>query len=213
MSHPDMSNSSQNTASKIVLAIELSNPSAAPGAHAAAVFACDGHTQTLIGSMPIPADIRSSDGIMVLIEALCKAHQIKPMMITKIIVSIGPGGYTALRIAATTAKVLAHSIGCELVAVDTARVAAQAIQPARLPVIIALASKNQQAHGSLVHPDGRIESLGVISSDILDTYSGNDQIKSLVADGHLPSSFAERAHELGIEIVPIELDENRPWAC
>ena len=191
---------------KIVLAIELSNPSASADAHAAAVFRvvgadCTGHG-TLIGSKPIPDGIRSSDAIMVLIESLCAAHQIEPSQIARIIVSIGPGGYTALRIASTTAKVLAHTLGCELVAVPSAAVGAQAIEPSHRPALIALASKNQMAHCSLVHQDGRVETLGMLDAQGV----GELDLCSIYADKHLPGSFVELANDRGVSIEPLVLD-------
>lgn len=191
---------------RFVLAIELSNPSASTDAHAAAVFRVDDADcidhGTLIGSKPIPDGIRSSDAIMVLVESLCTAHQIKPVQIARVIVSIGPGGYTALRIASTTAKVLAHTLGCELVAVPSAMVGAQAIEPSQRPSIIALASKNQMAHCSQVHEDGRVESLGVLDAQAV----GALTIRTILGDKHLPSSFVELANDRGISIEPLVLD-------
>tara|TARA_R110002072_G_scaffold42064_9_gene117741 strand:+ start:15373 stop:16116 length:744 start_codon:yes stop_codon:yes gene_type:complete len=195
-----------NNLSTIVLAIELSNPSASADAHAAAVFCADDDDSagpvSLIGSRPIPDGIRSSDAIMVLIESLCAAHQIKPTQIARIIVSIGPGGYTALRIASTTAKVLAHTLGCELVAVPSAAVGAQAIEPSHRPALIALASKNQMAHCSLVHEDGRVESLGVLDAQGI----GELSLRAIFADKHLPGSFVGLANDRGISIEPLVLD-------
>ncbi len=183
---------------EIVLAIELSNPSAASSAHAVALFSSDG----LIGSIPVPDGLRSSDAVMVLIESLCKEHDIEPGDVSKIIVSVGPGGYTALRIATTTAKVLAHTIGCMLVAVPTAFVAATAIEPKHRPALIALASKNDLAHCSVLQADGQIESVGIMDATKIDALN----IRSIFADGYLPKSFSQCAQQLGIEIYPIVLD-------
>jgi tRNA A37 threonylcarbamoyladenosine modification protein TsaB len=190
----------------VALAIELSNPSAAPGGHASALFSIadedDLSERSLIGSGPIPEGVRSSDGIMVLVESLCAQHQVGPCDIKKIIVSNGPGGYTALRISTTTAKVLAQTIGCELVAVPTARIAAASIDPQHKPALIALASKNELAHCSVAHANGLLESVGVIDADRIKSLG----VVSIVADSHLPRTFVDRAEEFGIAIHPIVLD-------
>lgn len=189
-----------------ILAIEMSNPSASTEACAVALFSSNKYNISLIGALPIAPGMRSSDSIMVLIESLCSEHDISPNKITQIIVSVGPGGYTALRISSTTAKVLAHALGCSVIAVPTALVAGAAIDPAHRPALIALASKNQQAHCAVAHADGSVETVGVIGAtqigDLIDSFG----IRSIVADSHLPSSFAEQAEQLGIEIHPIVLD-------
>lgn len=197
-----MSASNTNTKRQIVLAIELSNPSASTDAHAAALFSFANSESELIGSMPIPEGIRSSDAIMVLVESLCAEHEIKPTDITRILVSVGPGGYTALRIATTTAKVLAHTIGCSLVAVPTANVAAVAIDSAHRPALIALASKNNLAHCSVAHADGQIEAVGVIDASKIESLN----VRSIFADSFLPKAFVEAAEQQGIEVHPIVLD-------
>ncbi len=206
-----MNGSTPQSARKIVLAIELSNPSASSDAHAVALFACDGlsldqRTGRLVGSLPVPSPMRSSESLMVLIETLCAKHDLAPGEIAQLIVSIGPGGYTALRISTTTAKVLAHTLGCALVGVPTALVAARAIETDRRPGLIALASKNQRAHCSVVWADGSVEAVGVIGADQAEALVAAHGLRSLVADGHLPSSFVDMAQQGGIAIDPITLD-------
>jgi tRNA threonylcarbamoyladenosine biosynthesis protein TsaB len=56
-------------------------------------------------------------------------------------VSIGPGGFTGLRIAVATAKMLAETLHVKLVAVPSAVVAAEAWQGDG-PILVALACKN-----------------------------------------------------------------------
>ena len=200
-----MSESEQKTVGvkgRVVLAIELSNPSASPVAHAVALFAGVEQGSALIGSMAIPDGIRSSDAVMVLVESLCAKHDVEPGDIARVLVSIGPGGYTALRIAATTGKVLAHTLGCSLVAVPTALVAAAGIEKEYRPALIALASKNQMAHCSVVNENGEVESVGVMDAARLESLG----VKYLIGDSHLPESFVERTRELGIELCRVDLD-------
>ncbi len=195
--------------SQIVLALELSNPSVSSDAHAAALYRIKDSVAECVGSMPMPSGIRSSDGIMVLIESLCSECSVPPTVINRIVVSTGPGGYTALRISTTTAKVLAHTLGCELVGVETHRVAAQCVERSAFPALIALASKNQHAHCSLVTEDGSVGILGVIDSAQLESLS----IRTLVSDAHLPKSFANYASEHAIEVQQIVLDARHVLAA
>jgi len=201
--HPSPT-SSERAPQRFTLAIELSNPSASPKAHAVALFVVDG-SNALVGSMAIPAGVRSSDALMGVIETLCAEHGCAPSDITRLLVSIGPGGYTALRISTTTAKVLAETLGCSLVAVPTARVGACSIKPEHRPALIALASKNERAHCSIVNADGSIESVGVIDASALGAYN----LKSIVGDGHLPGSFVEQGEKLGVQIMALVLDARR----
>lgn len=188
------------------LAIELSNPHATPGAHHAALFG--GGPDELIGSMAIPDGMRSADGLMAMIDRLCKAYRVTPSEIGRLLVSVGPGGYTSLRIATTTAKVLAEILDCELIAVPTPSVVAvgyqhhcdQSVIP--YPALIALASKKQLAHCSVLQSDGCIEEVGVIGADAL----GDLEVGVVISDDHLPSSFAEHARSRGWALVPMDID-------
>lgn len=187
---------------KFALAIELSNPNALSDAHAVAVFslACD--QPMLVDSLPVPSTVRSADALMMLVETLCTKHHIAPRDIHRVVLSIGPGGYTSLRISSTTAKVLADTLGCELVAVPSALVASKSINPPQCPALIALASKNNQTHAAVLHVDGSLEVVGIIDASKIESLN----LRSVVSDSHLPESFVESAHQLGIDIVPIELD-------
>lgn len=197
-----MNHQSNDRTPNLTLAIELSNPSASSTSHAVALFSQDHAGASLISSDRIPAGIRGSDGIMVLVESLSKEHGISPSDISRIIVSVGPGGYTALRISTTTAKVLAQIIGCDLVAVSSAKVAAMAVNDCDRPALIALASKNKHTHGTLLQADGGLEILGMIDADMIESLG----IRSIVSDSYLPQSFEERAQQLGIDRHPIVLD-------
>ncbi|MEX0877081.1 MAG: hypothetical protein WD114_06445 [Phycisphaerales bacterium] len=197
----------------VVLGIEMSNPTAAPGTvpgagdeempHAVALWRIgnDGGAG-LIGSAPLPRPARGSDAVMALVESLCADRGVEPAAIGRVLVSIGPGGYTALRISTTTAKVLAMTLGCQLVGVPTARNAAEAIADTDLPALIALASKKDRTHATIVGHDRVHGQLGVIDASALEKMD----IRSIVSDRHLPESMRQVAAGLGIEILPIVLD-------
>lgn len=187
----------------ITLGIEMSNPgSTAPGAIPAHAVALWDERETLLGSSALPDTSRGSDAVMDALGALAQSCGVAPASIGRIIVSIGPGGYTALRIATTSAKVLADTLGAQLIAVPSARVASVSIEESHRPALIALASKKNRCHASLLKSDGSIEERGIIDADELSTVAP----RSIVADHHLPRSFHERAISLGIEVRPLRLD-------
>lgn len=190
----------------VVMGIEMSNPGAiddtrAP-AHALALWRIGADGDALLGSAPMPRSTRGSDAVMAGIETLCAGCAVRPGQLTRVLVSLGPGGYTALRISTTTAKVLAMALGAELIGIETARVAAASIDPGRLPAMIALASRRQHTHATIAHADRTLEAVGVIGVDRLAAL----EVRTLVADAHLPPSFAQGARELGIERIPLVLD-------
>jgi tRNA threonylcarbamoyl adenosine modification protein YeaZ len=189
------------------LGIEMSNPSAAPidqqgSIHTVALWRHDDGGDTLIASAPMPNMQRGSDGIMWCIESLCTECGVQPNGIDRVIVSSGPGGYTALRIATTTAKMLAMSLGATIIAVPSPLVAAVAIEPVDHPALVALASKKDQTHATRVDEHGACEEIGIISASRLDALG----IRSIFADTHLPTSIAQQARELGIALCPVRLD-------
>lgn len=186
----------------VVLGIEMSNPSAGADRHSVALWNDRGGELALLASAPMPKGERGSDGVMALVQQLCDEQGVVPARISKILVSAGPGGYTALRIAATTAKVLAQTLGCALIAVESARVAARAIEPSSRPALVALASKKGRTHATLVDVDGALTTLGIVDESVL------AQVRpvSVVGDGHLPPAFAREADRLGIGLSPIRLD-------
>ena len=143
---------------------------------------------------------------MAVIDQVCAQAGLTPGDIGSIAVSIGPGGYTALRIATTTAKVLAGTLGCTLIPVPTARVASRGIGGEQLPAVVALASKGTRAWCAIVRADGRggasIEPLGVLEPDAL-VGSGATH---LFADSYLPAGFCEHAARHGITLAPLVLD-------
>ncbi len=192
-----------NAALPITLGIEMSNPSAnATGqdpTHAIAFWDDQGN---LVGSTALPDSSRGSDAVLHAIASLARECDVVPSAIGRVIVSVGPGGYTALRIATTSAKVLADTLGTQLIAVPTSRVASCSIEDAQRPALIALASKKDRCHASLLHVDGTIEELGIIDASAMESY----EIKTVVADHHLPKSFHERASSLKLGVHPLRLD-------
>lgn len=95
----------------LTLALELSSP--------AAQIAL-GEAGEVIASAEVPGD-RSLDGALFpALEALLSGHSRVPSDLGLIAVSIGPGGFTGLRVSIAIAQMLAFALGAAVVGVPTA---------------------------------------------------------------------------------------------
>ncbi|MEM9881900.1 MAG: tRNA (adenosine(37)-N6)-threonylcarbamoyltransferase complex dimerization subunit type 1 TsaB [Planctomycetota bacterium] len=73
----------------------------------------------------LPDRPRASLDLMAVIDTLTRTHGVAPRDLDELYLSLGPGSFTGLRIAVSTAKVLARSLGVKLVGVPTLDVLCQ----------------------------------------------------------------------------------------
>ena len=88
---------------------------------------------------------RGEDNLLPSIDALFTRANLTPGDLSTVAVSVGPGGFTGLRIATSTAKGLAEGTGCELVSVPSAMVAAEStlsFEDQVCPVVVLAAVKS-----------------------------------------------------------------------
>lgn len=109
-----------------------------------------------LGTELLREGTRHDDDLMPAIDRLCGRLHARPSELGAIAVSIGPGGYTSLRIAVATAKMLAEATGARPVPVPSASVAAWRLPTALAPAVVCLASKGDSAYGVLL-PAGLAE--------------------------------------------------------
>lgn len=112
---------------------------------------------TLVQAVALPKPRRHRVDLMPTIEALCRDHGVQPQAIDEVYVSVGPGSFTGLRIAIATAKMLAHVLGCRIVAVPTLDVVARNAPPT-LPVGdvlgVCLNEKRDTVYSTVYRHDG-----------------------------------------------------------
>jgi len=192
------------SAARTILAIETSNPSSGAGGVCAARL--EGNAVEILGRGELDASVRASDGVMVAVASACDSGGITARDVDAIAVSIGPGGYTALRIAATTAKTLAFACDCPVVPVPTWAVARESIGPEQRPALIALAGKGDHAHLTVIAPDGSPTHLGVVGPGAIQ----GGMASVLVGDGHVPGAIVDKCLSLGMTRASIVL---RGEAC
>jgi tRNA A37 threonylcarbamoyladenosine modification protein TsaB len=139
-------------------------------------------------------------------------------------VSGGPGGYTSLRVACAAGAMIAEASGALCVRVPTAMGAVAVIDQAAIheqpegPIIIALASKADSGWVELRERfgppiGGALDvraSRAVVPGQVMDAGGLAKLIdrgaRVLIADQHLPASFAERARLSGVRIIAPRFD-------
>ncbi len=107
--------------SPLTLAIETSNPSSAESGWTAVAIGRPGPDQPkVLATAALQPIDRHDDALLPAIDRACHEAGVQPSDLERIAVSIGPGGFTALRIAVTVAKMLSLAHGTACIAVPTA---------------------------------------------------------------------------------------------
>lgn len=202
----------------LTLAIESSNPSApSAGARGGPGIALGDATTTLGVELLAPTD-RSDDDLMPAIDRLMRRLSLAPRDLRggAVAVSIGPGGYTALRVAVATAKMICEATGAACIAIPTANIIARrALSPSGAgaplastqPFAVALASKGDSTHITTFDSRGRATAPGrLITADDVAALSA----KMILSDNFLPAPIRDAARQAHIEILPPHFD---PAAC
>jgi len=195
-----------------LLAIETSNPSMYGGDEGSvAVCRVAGDAVELVSMERLRAGSRHDDALMRTIDDACRGAGLGPREIARVAVSAGPGGYTGLRIALTTAKMLGEALGAALVAVPTARVAALGFaeddaERAAGPFVVALASKRETAWLQAFRGVEAIGEGALCDADGLTRVLDATGAKALLADGHIPVGMREVANRWGVDVTLPRLD-------
>lgn len=115
-----------------------------------------GRGSELLSAIDLPTPRRHRVDLMPSVAKLCAEHDIKPADLSEIYVSIGPGSFTGLRIAVTTAKVISMITGAKIVAVPTIDVVAQNVPPSDATLAVALNEKHDTVFGGLFQHNGSL---------------------------------------------------------
>ena len=180
---------------ELTLAIETSNPSSG-GVPGVALGRVDGDAVALIGVERLGEGERHDDLLMPAIRSLMQREGFEPGQLERVVCSIGPGGYTGLRIATAAANMISLTSGARLYGVPSAWVAARESSPAGA-FAVALSSKKDTSYVT-VFPAGGGEPIEgrVIAAAELEGLG----IGVLLGDRFLPTPFREACDKLGIEV-------------
>jgi tRNA threonylcarbamoyladenosine biosynthesis protein TsaB len=166
---------------------------------------------------------RHDDDLMPAIDRLFTRLSLAPSHLAggAVGVSIGPGGFTGLRIAISTAKMLAEVTGARLVAVPSALVVAESAiakisdltsesKSTGSEIVIALSSKNESAWCTRLKRSNSdwqiVGEAGLHDAGSLDL----SNIAHVFADEHLPASLRSACEQAG---VPVHEPHFDPAAC
>lgn len=75
--------------------------------------------EKLLGETRAGAFVRHSASLTPALEAVLKAHRVKPSALDAVAVGLGPGSFTGLRVGIATAQVFAYAVGCRLAGVPS----------------------------------------------------------------------------------------------
>lgn len=187
-----------------VLAIEMSQRTGG-----VALAAPDGRVLTeMLGEQT-----RHDDVMLPAVDRLVAAAGLTPADIDAIAVSIGPGGFTGLRIAVAAVKMLVLTVDARVAAVPSALVVAERIawddlQPG--PALVALASKRTSFWGTRVAREAEV--VGVLGTPQLEESADVDLtgLAALIGDRYLPETVRRRAEAAGVPVLEPIFD---PTAC
>lgn len=207
-------------AARLALAIETSNPGSSGASASVALGELGIGSPRVLGVEMLVRRHRHDDDLTPAIDRLVRAHGAAPSELARVAVSIGPGGYTGLRIALATAKMLARATGAELVGVPSALAAAWTAP--MLPALVCLASKNEGTHASLAvdEPGGAdgsnviartgrrsigLRTIGVITADHPEIGPLVRRCVCVVADQYLPSALRNAIANAGVQISELSI--------
>ncbi len=221
----------------LTLAIEISNPSATekasrqPGAGVALGRIGNAAAVEPLGVEPVETGSRDADDLLPAIDRLARRVGVTPQQIERVAVSVGPGGFTGVRMAVAAAKMIAWASGARCVAVPSALVAAEGVRqrlvdhaaPRPATLIVALASKHDSAwlHALRLAPDTKnaaqakmlCAELGDADrlAELFGSRTGGTPVPRstdivLIADRFLPAPMRGAAESAHVRIEPSAFD-------
>lgn len=189
------------------LAIETSNPSSwSPGCTwrpGVCIGEVEGDSVRFIDEEPVNIDSPGRDDLLPAVDRLMRRAGRRPAQLERIAVSVGPGGFTAVRIAITAAQMIAEATGALAIAVPSALVvAARAPRDIPAPFGVALSSKGASTHLTVF---SSLPSLAVRHSPLASSIITADELsdlnlRSLIADRFLPAPIRDAAGRLGLTV-------------
>jgi tRNA threonylcarbamoyladenosine biosynthesis protein TsaB len=140
------------------------------------------------------------------IQSAMKELRLQPRDISLVIVSIGPGGFTGLRISTTIAKMISFATGATIVPVQSAVVVAAASSSGPGPFLIVSSVKKEEFWLSRVEQVNNTWQCTASLSNKNNLPKVIDGVTRVFADDFLPLNARQYFEELGIPITGVDLD-------
>ena len=193
----------------ITLAIETSNPSTCDSEVAVGRRNHSGAGELLSCQTLTPTN-RHDDALAPAIDRAVRQAGLTPGDLDRIAVSVGPGGFTSLRIAVASAKGIALATGARCVAVPTALIAASRAfeqDDALGCVAVALASKRDSAWIAVIDRTSDLETQSAAAGEAMDLAGlaqviDSHRVDTVIADEHLPTPMHEWLGKQAIAMAP-----------
>lgn len=184
---------------RLCLAIETSNPSV--GASVGVGLLHDDRSE-LLASEPLREVGRNEDDLLPAIDRVVRAAGVTARDLRVVCVSIGPGGYTSLRVACAAGKMIAEAAGAMAAPVPTAGIARVGVGGADVGRVgVCLASKDESVHVT-EFPAGWTLERGVPPGQVLrGAEVPLERLEVLVGDRFLPPSLFEQLRGWGGRVV------------
>ena len=192
----------------ITLAIETSNPSVEDGAPGVALMRTPDSTgdAEIIDTEDLREARRQDDDLVGAIDRLFQRAGIEANTIERVAVSVGPGGYTAVRMAVAAGRMIAMATSARCVAVPSALSVMWNVDESDFAsgIGVALAGKGDSAWVT-VFPNGWREHAanGTVPAGRLMNASDMSALEgcsTFVADRHIPEAMRNTAADIGLHL-------------
>ncbi|MBC8522885.1 tRNA (adenosine(37)-N6)-threonylcarbamoyltransferase complex dimerization subunit type 1 TsaB [PVC group bacterium] len=166
----------------------------------------DGSVAARLGSgkiieLPVMQGDRSKDTVMPAVDNVISLVGGTPNNINTVVVSIGPGGFTGLRIAVATAKMISFATGASIVPVETALGVVQSSNDTPNTSLVVSCVKKDNFWLSVVGKDPRWScSSRLICDDEFEEHLDSKSV--LFGDQFLPEQIRLTCEKLGVEVRP-----------
>lgn len=142
----------------------------------------------LIGELTIQAGLTHSEQLIPHIDMLLRASQVKKNELKGIIVSIGPGSFTGLRIGMGTAKAMAYALQIPLYGVMTMDSLARNVSYTNRTICTVIDAQKKHVYAGIYQYEGnelvcKEEPFVIPASDLLDRFRANEDKVVFLGDG------------------------------
>ena len=141
---------------------------------------------------------RDRDSVMPALDKAINLVGGNPKKIDAVLVSIGPGGFTGLRVAVATAKMISLATGANIVSVETAIGVVGADEHAPQKSLVISAIKNSTCWLSVVDKDHWTCKSGLIEFEEFEQLIHGQCV--IYSDSFLPDEVASTCNDSGVEI-------------
>ena len=142
----------------------------------------------LIGELTIQAGLTHSEQLVPHIDMLLRASQVERNELKGIVVSIGPGSFTGLRIGMGTAKAMAYALQTPLYGVMTMDSLARNVSYTDRTICTVIDAQKKHVYAGIYQYEGnelvcKEEPFVIPASDLLDRFRANEDKVLFLGDG------------------------------